>query len=102
MAVFSVIGAITIFFEVVENGISVPTLDFAEGCDRVLASVVRTRRMSGERHEASNNEPMRTRIQHPENRIQKVENAYGFEDVAGGTPTAATETVALPKADQTP
>ena len=38
---------------------------------------------------------MKHRIQHPEYRIQKVENAYGVEDVAGGTPTAATGTVAV-------
>jgi hypothetical protein len=39
---------------------------------------------------------MKHRIQHPENRIQKAESAYGVEDVAGGTPTAAIGTVAVP------
>jgi hypothetical protein len=36
---------------------------------------------------------MKHRIQHPEYRIQKVETTYGSEDVAGGTPTAATGTL---------
>ena len=39
---------------------------------------------------------MKLRIQHPECRIQKVENAYGVEGAGGGTPLAATVTVAVP------
>jgi hypothetical protein len=40
---------------------------------------------------------VKTRIQNLAYRIQKAENAHGGETAVGGTPTAATGTVAIPE-----